>query len=126
MIKDKSALSDPERRYAFRQAVGRGNVADHRPRASGDRFGTPTSSRGSVHLLCWAHSLPFIQLFRDRPQNISLLLRIGRDLSEVKRPSSVNSRLSPISCLSPEGSYDHLRFISGCGCNDDMKASSIK
>jgi hypothetical protein len=27
MIKDNSAVSDPERRYAFRQAVGRGNAA---------------------------------------------------------------------------------------------------
>ena len=30
------------------------NVADHRPRATGSRFGTETSSRGSVHPLCSA------------------------------------------------------------------------
>ena len=30
MIKDKSAVSDPERRYAFRQVVGRVNDPVHR------------------------------------------------------------------------------------------------
>jgi hypothetical protein len=40
MIKDKSAVSDPERRYAFMQAVGRGNVADQRPSATEARHGT--------------------------------------------------------------------------------------
>src|SRR5947199_148265 len=32
------------------------NVAHHRPGACGVRFGTATSSPGSVHLLCWASS----------------------------------------------------------------------
>jgi hypothetical protein len=34
MIKDKSAVSDPERRYAFMQAVGMVNVDAHWPGAA--------------------------------------------------------------------------------------------
>jgi hypothetical protein len=48
MIKDKSAVSDPEIRYAFRQTVGMVNYGTHSCRAADVQYGTAGSSRPRV------------------------------------------------------------------------------
>jgi hypothetical protein len=43
-----------EEEYGARVHVVRPNVTDHRPRATGARYGTAALSRGSVHPFCSA------------------------------------------------------------------------
>jgi hypothetical protein len=49
MIKDKSAVPDPERRYAFMQAVGRVNDAGQWRAAEDVRYETETQSARPLH-----------------------------------------------------------------------------
>jgi hypothetical protein len=103
MIKDKSAVSDPERRYAFMRAVAMVNGPPQPPRASGIRYGRTSSSRGWLKVV--------VERSRYAAERRDRLAKLGRLLYPI---SHASAQLFPRFSLAQEAEIEYNpHFLGG-------------